>query len=669
MRAILILPVLNYFRKLRLLFWTVCYLTPAQVMSRGRRVIRRRWWRLTGRRAAQPSHGNLTLHQTLYAGLTEIAASDLAREDIAAALGRARRVADGRFCFLHQCVDLSAQPGWHDEGLSQLWRYHLHYFDYVTDLLVWSAVEQRPTAYRTFRNLVNSWIEGNQQLDGDGWHPFTISVRLVNWLHAASAFAAQLRADETFRQRLLSSIYAQARFLSADLEWDVRGNHLLKNLRALLWSGLAFEGVEPQAWFEKVIPLFLRELDEQVLADGGHFERSPGYHLQVLKDCLETGLWLRRNDRDVPPQLDNALRRMLDYLAAILPPGGQVPLLRDTAWDESPAPRDLLAAGALYFAEPAYKQDGVLRLYPFLLFGIRGRERFDAWPLNAAPRGSLALPSSGHYVMRDDAAGEYLIFDAGAVCPDYLPAHAQADMLTYELAVDGHRIVVDSGVYEYAAGVWRDYFRSTRSHNTVEVSGENQSEVWSSFRVARRARPGPVLWRDDGDYVLAQGEHNGYGRLRRPVTHRRTVIWQRNQFWLFIDELHGKGETTAVSYTHLHPDLALENVADSSWRMRGTPTPLWLTAFGQQDYSVLAGRSEEPRQGWYSERFGELRENVVLALHWRGVLAGCFGYVIARRSGAAVNKVSHGAEGYEINVMHEGARHSFRLKGQAVTRL
>ena len=99
------------------------------------------------------------------------------------------------------------------------------------------------------------------------------------------------------------------------------------------------------------------------------------------------------------------------------------------------------------------------------------------------------MHGSGYYAVNDFAREDFLIVDAGPVCPDYLPAHAHADMLNYELVIRGRRVIVDSGVYEYQAGAWRDYFRSTRAHNTVEINRENQSEVWSSFRVARRARP------------------------------------------------------------------------------------------------------------------------------------------------------------------------------------
>jgi hypothetical protein len=270
--------------------------------------------------------------------------------------------------------------------------------------------------------------------------------------------------------------------------------------------------------------------------------------------------------------------------------------------------------------------------------------------------------------MRDDASGEYMIVDTGKPCPDYLPAHAQADLLTFELSIDGQRIVVDSGVYEYAAGLWRDYFRSTRAHNTVEVAGENQSEMWSSFRVARRAVPGRVFWQEQGDYVMLQGEHNGYCRQPTQMTHRRTVVWRKSRFWLVVDELRGNGSTTADSHVHFHPNLLLEHVENGVWRLQGCRTPLWLTAFGHQGHAIVAGQMEPFRQGWYSERFGQLQRNSVLRLHAEGGLPICFGYVIARYKPARV-KVTSGRDGHQVSVsLEDGERHTFGLARDAMIR-
>jgi uncharacterized heparinase superfamily protein len=651
--------------ELRMLFWTARYLTPAQVGHRGKRMARLRWRQVTGRRAPHQSQYRLASPSPLYAGLAEVAdweslKSESLKADTLASINSARALAERRFCFLNKRVSFKGDPGWHDRNLSQLWRYHLHYFDYVRDLLVWSATGATEGAYETFRSLAGSWINQNALLKGDGWHPFTISLRVVNWLHAVSGFAAQLNADLDFRDELVGSLYGQAQILFSDLEFDVRGNHLLENIRALLWAGIAFKGARPERWFRRALRILERETAEQVLTDGGHFERSPGYHLAVLKDFLEIALWLKRNRGNAPPWLDAALRRMLEYLWAILPQNLQVPMLKDTAWDAAPAPQDLFAAAALYFDEPACKRSEELALYPFLLFGRAGKEKFDGWPLNDSPRCSVALEESGHYVMRDDALGDHLIFDAGKACPDYLPAHAHADMLSYELTAGGERVVVDSGVYEYSAGVWRDYFRSTRAHNTVEVERENQSEVWGNFRVARRARPRRVFWRSGAQSILAQAEHDGYRRLPADVMHQRTVVWRVGKYWLIVDLLKGKRAISVSSFVHLHPNFTFEAASDFAWRIKGCSSPLWLTAFNAQGHSIIRGQMEEPRQGWYSEQFGQLLSNSVLTLDRNGAPPICFGYVISRDAPARVQMIASG-QGREIAVTHGDVTNTLRL--------
>jgi uncharacterized heparinase superfamily protein len=645
--------------QLLLLLRTARYLTPAQVWFRGRRIVKLRWRKLRGKRAPQPAGLRLATHAPLYVGLWDAVRGEELNDAIAAAIESAKAVAQNRFCFLNHAVHFETEPDWHSPRQSQLWRYHLHYFDYVRDLLIWAASGERSDAYSTFRRLADSWITRNQSLEGDGWQPYTISLRLVNWLNALSAFDAELTGDQPFRRRFLSSLHGQARILFSDLELDLRGNHLLENLRALLFAGVAFDGNEPKRWFQKASALLGRELAEQVLADGGHFERSPGYQLVVLKGVLEIGLWLRRNGHPPPSWLNDTLRRMLDYADAILPSDGCVPLLKDTAWDAAPEAEDLLAAGALYFDQPAYKRCRKPGLYPFLLFGLDGQERFERWPLNQTGRNSVGLTKSGHYVLRDEVNGEYLIFDAGKPCPDYLPAHAHADLLSYELMIDRQRIVVDSGVYEYAAGPWRDYFRSTRAHNTLEVEGEDQSEMWSSFRVARRARPGPVTWEQKDDYILAQASHDGYRRLPVPVTHRRTIVWRKNRFWLVVDELLGTGQTSADNHVHFHPDLSLESVDDLTWQIQGAGSSLWLGGFGQQSHSIVKGQIEPVRQGWFSERFGEIQANTVLTLHRQSRLPICWGYVISCHE--PVRMQSNVADELkEITLTHAGS--TFRLR-------
>jgi uncharacterized heparinase superfamily protein len=651
---------MGYFQRPWLFFHTIRYLSLNQVRYRVRRMVHVHWRKLVGLQAPQPNGWVLRHYRTIYEGLSDILLQGPWAEGISLSVESAKQVSKHHFTFLHHSRHFKEKILWNDPGLSQLWRYHLHYFDFVNDLLIWSQLGHTKEAYGAFKGLVDSWINGNKKLKGDGWHPYTVSLRLVNWVNALSTFRPQLSQDKLFYDRFVSSIFGQGRILARDLELDVRGNHLLKNLKALIWLGIVFKGPEPRRWLDMALRLFERELSEQVLPDGGHFERCPGYHLVVLKDLLEIGLWLKRNHYIVG-WLDNSVGLMLDYLAALLPPDHEVPLLKDTTWDVAPKARDLLNAGALYLDESRYACSNNFGLYPLLLFGFQGWSRFKSWKSpGPRPRDSVALMGSGYYIMRDDVSRDYLIFDAGKPCPDYLPAHAHADMLSYELVVEGRHVLVDPGVYEYTEGPWRDYFRSTRAHNTVEVAGVDQSQVWGSFRVARRARPGKVLWRLGKEYAVAHGEHDGYSRLSPPVKHRRTIVWHKNCFWLIVDELLGEGRTACRNRMHFHPQILLKEFRESIWEIQGSACSLWLSANGEGSHSVVKGQFEPSLEGWYSDSFGRLEPNTVLSLNSTGNLPHFYAYAVSKNLPVEIKLTSNPNEEIDVDVLYD--QHHYKVK-------
>jgi uncharacterized heparinase superfamily protein len=655
---------MNRLSEARLLFWTLRYLQPVQVRARLRRIMRRRWWSIRKRRAPSPARWQMVPFAPLYAGLGQLTA-ELASPELVRTLERAREISRGRFCFLNQSVDFGAAPRWNDPGRSQLWRYHLHYFDYVRDLLVWKAVEGSSEAYSTFRNLADSWRTDNSLIQGDGWHPYTLSLRIVNWTHALAGFRDELTADTEFGRRLVGSLAGQALVLSRDIEFDVRGNHILENLRALICASVAFDGKLPGSWYQPCLALLARELEEQIPSDGGHFERSPGYHLRVLQVCLEIALMIRRNRGTAPDWLEAALRRMLEYLPAILCPDGQVPLFKDTALGTAPSPDSLLQAGAVYFSDNRYSRSAEAGLYPVLLFGREALERMQEHRGGVSPKGPKTVRASDYFVMQDDSLGDYMVVDGGRPCPDYLPAHAHADLLSFELSVSGRRVIVDSGVYEYAAGPWRDYFRSTRAHNTVEVGNADQSEVYGSFRVGRRARAAGRFLIHGGTWSLFQSRHDGYMRLHPPVLHRRTIVWVEDGFWLVVDELSGSGNTHAANHIHFHPALSLREEAPALWRVSADNLSVWIGAFGHERTYFARGQTTPRRQGWYSEQFGKVTANTVLSLEWDSQLPVCFGYAVFKRAAGAL-ELAAAADKRIVSVRHEQQTWTLRVPAQGV---
>lgn len=153
-----------------------------------------------------------------------------------------------------------------------------------------------------------------------------------------------------------------------------------------------------------------------------------------------------------------------------------------------------------------------------------------------------------------------MIIDAGAIGPDYQPGHAHADTLSFELSSGPQRIIVDSGTSCYGTGPERLRQRGTAAHNTVSIDGLNSSEVWSGFRVARRARITERKSSFHDDSIILNIAHNGFNRIKGVKDHSRKFKIEANTIEI-TDIIDGRGKHLIESFMHFHPniDLNLEN--------------------------------------------------------------------------------------------------------------
>jgi uncharacterized heparinase superfamily protein len=307
---------------------------------------------------------------------------------------------------------------------------------------------------------------------------------------------------------LLRSIGVHAGFVRRHLELDVGGNHLMKNLKALVGLGVFFDDDRLLQMAERHLT---RQLEVQVLADGGHFERSPSYHCQVLADLLDISRLLTAAGKGTVAGLDGAISSMREWLGTICMPDGDVPLFNDSA--------------------------------------LVGKERLAKLAPTSSPGRLTILQPSGYVVMRPSHL-IHLVADVGPPCPEELPAHAHADCLSFQMSVDGQRTLIDTGTSTYESGPRRDYERSTRAHNTVEVDRTDQTEVWASFRAGRRANPFLERAVDYPDRIEVTASHDGYRRLPGAPRHRRT--WRvTDESVEIVDEVLGIGPHDVAARLHL----------------------------------------------------------------------------------------------------------------------
>lgn len=513
----------------------------------------------------------------------------------------ASEAAEGRFELLGENYHLEEKTGWSDPHLPRLARFELNSFDFAWAMQADDPVRWGPSLAR----LIQEWHVSNPPGRSDPWHPFVVAERLINLLGTRSMWQAHVGPDGDEVQ----SLYRQARFLRAAMERDVGGNHLIREGLALMLAGRAFGHGRLWASGRRVV---VTEAARQVLPDGGHVERSPSYHLEVLTDLVEAARLLPEGAPD-RRRLEETSAAMASFAVSMCHPDGQVALFNDCyLWPVPPA--DYIRA-----------------------LGLDGRP-------------ATSFPDSGYFVL---GQGEDRLFmDAGPPSPQDLPPHAHCDLLSIEASVGGERFIVNSGTGSYERGPWRDYWRSTRAHSTVEIDGAEQSEVWHSFRMARRATPKDVALTRDGGTISVTGAHDGYSRLSPPCVHRRTVI-EAAGGWLIADSLEGHGRHRVRSFLHLHPDVAAAVEGPSLLLRRGRAV-LRLLPMGHLPFSVREA-SEQPVENWYAERLGTRTAGRAVLMEGVLDLPATLGWALLPTSAKARATLEAGRGKFKVTVETGGA--------------
>jgi uncharacterized heparinase superfamily protein len=487
-------------------------------------------------------------------------------EWVAPARRRQSQMGPGRFSFLNEPRDIGA-GGWDDEQLAKLWRYNLHYFD---DLNA-AGAEHRA---RWHEDLVSRWIAENRPGQGTGWEPYPTSLRIANWIKwALSGHALSAQARDSLAQ--------QARWLARRLEYHLLGNHLLANAKALTFAGMYFEGAEAENWLATGSDILRRQLPEQVLPDGGHFELSPLYHTLALEDLLDLANAGQAFAGTLDPALNKAISQrigpMRSWLAVMCHPDGEISFFNDAATGLAPSPTEVEAYAA----------------------------RLGLPPVAPPSSRATCLRDSGYIRLEDGPA--VALLDVARIGPDYLPGHAHADTLSFELSLWGRRVLVNSGTSVYGTGPERLRQRGTAAHNTVTVDGQNSSEVWSGFRVARRARP-QNLGVSEEHRIGVECAHDGYERLANRPIHRRA--WSMDSRGLRVLDIVTSAGIPSQARFHFHPEVSValdEESGKGSARISGA---------GALNMDILAGKGRLEPSTWHPE-FGVTRSSrcLVISLH------------------------------------------------------
>lgn len=413
------------------------------------------------------------------------------------------------FTFLNRKHSFNEKVNWNFREYGKLWTYNLTYFDYLN---------QNNISKAEGILLINQFIDRLNTIK-EGLEPYPTSLRIINWIKFISR-------HEIANKDYDDVIFSHAIFLSKNLEYHLLGNHLLENAFALLFSALYLS--DPYL-FTKAEKILLSELKEQVLDDGAHFELSPMYHCIILHRLLDSINLLRNNNSPNNKKLSAVMidcsSKMITWIKNVSFQNGETPMFNDSMFGIAPTAVSL----------------------------INYSERLGIKPIQ------LPLNESGYRKINTDRIET--IIKAGCIGPDYIPGHAHADTFSFVTNIDNTPFIVDTGVSTYEIGELRSYQRSTLAHNTVSSGYENSSDVWSAFRVGRRAKV-KLLNETENELHLS---HNGY--LHLSIVHHRTFK-NTNNALIILDKIHSsKQSKTCFACFHFSEDTEIvltENIVSNS---------------------------------------------------------------------------------------------------------
>jgi hypothetical protein len=481
---------------------------------------------------------------------------------------------------------------------------------------------------------LTSWQAQNPVGRGVNWScAMEVALRAMNLLGAFALFVQSSGLKEGELRQLLQIFDQHGAHIKRNLEFSYFGtsNHYLSDVVGLLWLGVMLPELEAaKEWRDWAFREMLREMDTQVLPDGGHYECATGYHRFVLELFLYSFLLCRLNAIEIEEKYWRKLHGMLAYLRAYLRPDGRAPLIGDSdsgrvlpityrAGDEHAY---LLPIGALVFNEPDLKLPGAAQELPGLrtpdaplleeliwIFGEPGVAKYQVLKQGAV-RGPSGFPNVGTYVLGDDDV--YLLLNASEVGMNGRGSHRHNDALSVEVSAYGSAFVVDPGTYLYTADLHqRHLFRSTAAHSTVQIDDYEQRTIREAepFVISDKGKTVVLSFSTTEEKCEVVGQFY-YDTL--PAYHRRTVTFERrDRQWVIWDEVGCSGKHTVHFRFHFGPNVEVAitpdgvveardvlNSARLSIVMEGLESqPALESRFSSRDY----GRKEQSTAVCWSE--------------------------------------------------------------------
>lgn len=357
-------------------------------------------------------------------------------------------------------------------GLGRSVRYGFHYLRWLQPAVRAYVATGDESYVRTFEELFTSWVQKRDGLVGEWpgldlvWYSLGTWARAVSLLPTLDSLTPL--SDECWGL-VMATVIGGARWSYDEHDTFRHGNWQLVSATQLMHVGAVYPQLtEARQWVERGRALLVEHLDRDFYADGGHHERSPGYH-QLCLDA--TRLAVAVDERYLRTGLaDHAkVAAMADWLRQLTNSAGWAPALQDSG---------------VVWSEPHRATESAL------------------------------LEQSGYAILRahDDVR---VIVNCGPYVEHELESHSHRAVLDFVMDGWGRPLIAEAGgPPDYDAPDYQSWFQAARGHSTVVVDGQ---DVGADRNVVVE-----TFW-ESPELAVFAGRHSANG-----VVHRRRFVLVRS---------------------------------------------------------------------------------------------------------------------------------------------
>lgn len=476
---------------------------------------------------------------------------------------------------------------------------------------------------KRFIEINESWIEENPYLLGVNWYSnIEVNLRLINWFFCWEVLQVdKLKGiSEKFKEfvetKWLPSIYQHCKYSYKNpSKYSSANNHLVSEYSGLYMACSLWDFKEADKWRKYAKSGLEKEIVTQH-SNGVNKEEAAEY-IQFITDffLLPYVVGSKIKD-DFSENYKIKLKEILDYIHVFTDMNINFPkygdeddgyVLNFSEDDHFNNFQSLLVSASILFSDSNYLKKGcVFDVKNLILFQEEGKSRFEDLTKNKiSSKESAFYQKEGHFIFRKSVENKeiYAHFDIAPLGFLSIAAHGHSDALSFLLHINGKPFFVDSGTYSYhTEKKWRNYFVSSKAHNTITIDDQNQAFHASDTMWLDHFKPEVISCLQEEEVECVVGTYQNKSK----VQHIRSFQFNRSSDEFLIEDeiiVNDEKEHKIFMPFHLHPSIKVEEKSDNCYLLSNEVGDLVeLEMDSKLKGSVIKGELN-PLLGWYSDSF------------------------------------------------------------------